>query len=319
MGTYIAIDIGGTQIRVAVYPKEGIEPLSQERIATQGEGTPVERLLELVDKLWPSEPVLGIGAAAPGPLDPRKGIIFEAPNIPGWTNLPLKKILEDRFKVPAMIGNDANMAAVGEWRHGAGNGHHNLVYLTISTGIGGGVIMDDRLLLGERGLATELGHVTVDPNGPLCGCGHRGHLEAFASGTAIAKYTAEQLACGRSSIIKNPTPSARDVSSAAEAGDELAIEAFNRAGEYLALGLLNYAHIFNPSIFVLGGGVSRSGPLLFDPLRRNMVHDELSPQYLKDLVITTALLGDDAGLLGTLEMARLMNLERQLIPDDRIS
>jgi glucokinase len=316
MGTYIAIDVGGTRIRAAVYPEKGMEPLRMERIPTQGEGTPVERIIEVVSRIWPDEPVLGIAAAAPGPLDPHAGIIFEAPNIPGWTNLPLQKILEDHFHVPTMLGNDANMAAIGEWHYGAGVGHHNLVYLTISTGIGGGVIMDDHLLVGEHGLATELGHVTIDPNGPMCSCGHRGHLEALSSGTAIAKYAAEQLALGRTSLMTNPAPTALEIANAARAGDLLALEAFNRAGEYLAIALLNYAHIFNPTIFILGGGVSSSGPLLFEPLRRNMARDVYSPKYLEDLVITTALLGDDAGLLGTLEMARLMNLERQLIPDD---
>jgi glucokinase len=318
MGAYIAIDIGGTRIRVAVYPEEGTEPIRQEKIATQGEGTPVERIIGLVSKLWPkNERVLGIAAAAPGPLDPHTGIVFEAPNIPGWTNLPLQQILEAKFDAPVSIGNDANMAAMGEWRYGAGAGHHNVIYMTISTGIGGGVIMDDRLLLGQSGLATELGHVTVDPNGPACGCGHRGHLEAMASGTAIARYTSEQLAAGRKSILPcDPPPTAKTISEAAKAGDALAIEAYQRAGNYLGRAIGDYLHIFNPSIVILGGGVINSGALILDPVRNALKVDELSPQYLKDLIITTAMLGDDAGLLGTLAMARLQNLERQLIPDD---
>jgi glucokinase len=114
--------------------------------------------------------------AAPGPTDPFDGIVLEAPNIPGWTNLPLKKLIQEHFKVPVAIGNDANLAALGEWRFGAGIGHRNLVYLTVSTGIGGGVIIDNQLLLGTRGLAAELGHVTVIKDGPLCSCGHRGAL-----------------------------------------------------------------------------------------------------------------------------------------------
>ena len=149
----------------------------------------------------------------------------------------------DRFNVPVVVGNDANMAAVGEWRYGAGVGHHNLVFLTISTGIGGGVILDDRLVLGERGLAAELGHITVIPDGPLCGCGHRGHIEALSSGTAIARYVSEQLAEGRKSIIKpDPHPTARDVSFAAANGDELAIEAMTRAGKFLGQMIADYLH-----------------------------------------------------------------------------
>lgn len=306
MDTYIAVDIGGTQIRVALYSKGDHRPIKQKRIPTQSKGqTPLDRLTGLIAELWPAnDTVCGIGMAAPGPIDPKLGIIYSAPNIPGWDGVHLVQIVHDRFSVPTKLGNDANMAALGEWRYGAGKGHHYLMYMTISTGIGGGVIMDDRLLLGVHGLATELGHVTVLPDGPVCSCGHRGHLESVASGTAIGKYVAEQLAQGVPSILSaTPNPTGRDISMAAEQGDPLAKSALGRAGTFIGYALGDYLHIFNPSIIVLGGGVTRSGPFLLEPLRSAIAERVISPQYLQGLVITTAALGDDAGLLGALVLA----------------
>ena len=306
MSVIISIDIGGTQLRVAVYPTNGIKPIRQKRIPTRGKDSAQVRLINLITELiQPGEEVLAISAAAPGPTDPKLGMVLNAPNIPGWDNLPLAQLLRDQFKVPVFLGNDANMAALGEWRFGAGRGHHDLVYLTISTGIGGGVISDDRLLLGNRGLAAELGHVTVDPNGPICGCGHRGHIEAFSSGTAIARYVAGQLAQGRASTLAaNPQPAAHDVSTAADAGDPLAVEALERAGRYMGIAIANYLHIFNPSIVLLGGGVSHSGDHFFIPLRQSLKENVFAPGYLDDQTIAFAALGDDVGLLGALALAQ---------------
>ena len=306
MDTTIAIDIGGTQIRAAVYPSGDTRPVKQKRIPTQGKnGAPLERLMDLVAEVWPvNDHVCAVSVAAPGPNNPQLGIIYAAPNIPGWENLPIVQIIQDRFNVPVYLGNDANLAALGEWRYGAGQGHHNLIYITISTGIGGGVICDDRLLLGSHGLAAELGHVTVQPDGPICSCGHRGHLEAFASGTAIAHYVKEQIAQGVPSFLAEmPGATGRDVSMAAEQGDPLAKSALARAGSYMGRALADYLHIFNPSIIILGGGVSRSGHFLMEPLRAAMAEAVISPEYLHGLVITHAALGDDAGLLGALALA----------------
>ena len=314
MDTYIAIDIGGTQIRAAVYPAADqqhigskLRPVKQKRIPTQGkDAMPLDRLINLVAEIWPAnDKVRGIGLAAPGPNNPQLGIIYRAPNIPGWEKLPVVQILQDRFHVPVLLGNDANLAALGEWKFGAGQGHHHLLYVTISTGIGGGVIIDDHILLGSHGLAGELGHVTVDPNGPICSCGQRGHLEAFASGTAIGHYVSEQLGQGvPSSLSEIGNPSGRDISMAAENGDPLAKAALARAGSYMGRALADYLHIFNPTIIILGGGVSRSGALLIEPLRAAMQEAIISPEYMHGLVITTAALGDDAGLLGALALAQ---------------
>jgi glucokinase len=249
--------------------------------------------------------VLAIGIAAPGPLDPQKGIIYKAVNIPGWENLPLRDLIQDHFGVPVALENDANLAALGEVTFGAGRGHHHLLYLTISTGVGGGVIINDELLTGFRGLGSELGHVTVLPDGPVCSCGKRGHLEAVASGPAIARYVAQQIADGQSSQLANQEPlTAYHVAQAAADGDELATRAYQRAGTFLGQAIADFLHIFNPSIVVLGGGVIQSGELLLESLRRTLQESVLSPQYLEQFTLTTAELGDQSGLLGALTLAR---------------
>jgi len=304
---YIAIDVGGTQLRVAVYPKGEIRPFKQKRIPTITAGeTPVERLIGLIAELWPvDDNVCAIGLAAPGWVNPEQGLIVSAPNIPGWDRLPLDAILEERFHVPVRLGNDANMAVLGEWHFGAGRGYQDIIYLTISTGIGGGVVTNNRLLLGANGMAAELGHVTLVPDGPMCSCGQRGHLEALGSGTAIARFVAEQLANGvPSTLSRYPNPTGRDISMAADQGDPLAISALARAGTYIGYALANYIHIFNPSIIILGGGVSYSGALLIEPMRAAIAERVISPEYLQGLSIVTVAHGDDAGLLGALALAQ---------------
>jgi glucokinase len=247
---YLVADIGGTQMRAACFPVTSQKPVQVKKIATQGvQDTPLERLFRLLESVTPTGATIkAISVAAPGPSDPYAGVVFEAPNIPGWTNLPLRKHLEEHFHVPTAIGNDANLAALGEWRFGAGQGHHHLVYITVSTGIGGGVIIDDKLLLGVHGLAAELGHVTVIPEGPLCGCGQRGHLEAIASGPSIARWVQEEIHQGVPSLLPGDRSlSAKEVALAAQRGDELAAEALARAGTYLGVAIADCLHIFNPS------------------------------------------------------------------------
>ncbi len=319
MGTIVSVDIGGTQIRAAVYPHDGIKPLQVRRVPTaSGEGEVIDRMVALIESVWPDEPVDAIAVAIAGPLNPKTGIIINAPNIPGWDNFPLGKILSDHFHVPVFIGNDANLAALGEWKYGAGQGHHDVLYLTISTGIGGGVICDDRMLVGTRGMAAELGHIVVEPDGPLCSCGVRGHLEAVASGTGIANYVREQINKGRASSLSSKEKiSARDVAEAAHQGDQLAIEAFHRAGTYLGKAVADFLQIFNPSIVIFGGGVSQSGPLLFDTVKETMKHYAMNQTFLEGLEIAVAKLGDDAGLIGALALAHVKLAEHLNLAKDQ--
>lgn len=307
MSIIIAVDIGGTQIRAAAFQRGSLEPVEVRRTPTSGEGAAFERMCILIQSIWPEHATVEkIVVASPGPIDPETGVIFSAPNIPGWENFAIGPELEKRFGVKCKIGNDANLAALGEWRFGAGQGHHNVLYLTISTGIGGGVISDDRLLLGVRGLATEVGHITVVPDGPLCGCGQRGHLEALACGPAIARHAQEQIAIGvLSSLSGKEKLTARDISEAAEQGDELAIQALARAGMHIGQALATFLHLFNPSVVIFGGGVSFSGKFLLDPIKASLAKHVMNETYLKDLLITKAALGDDAGLMGALALGLL--------------
>jgi glucokinase len=308
MTIVVAVDIGGTHLRAAAYASEQIQPIAHKRVETRAnEPGAFNRLTQLIEEIWPkSGEICAIGVASPGPLDPLTGNLLSPPNIQQWRNFPLTTELNKYFGVPAHLDNDANLAGLAEWKYGSGKGHHNVLYLTISTGIGGGVIIDDRLLQGYHGLAAEVGHMTIDPNGPLCGCGHRGHIESFASGPAIARYVNEQINAGMKSTLRaDPNLSARQVADAALEGDSLARAAYARAGEYLGLAVANYLAIFDPSIVIFGGGVSQAGDLLFKPFEESLHKHILHPHYLENLIITKAALGDDAGLLGARALAEL--------------
>ncbi len=308
MDTIIAVDIGGTHIRAASYAPDNIEPIKQKKIATRAtEPGGLERLTRVIEDVWPSgDSVAAIGLGSPGPLDPHTGYLLAPPNNPEWHNFPLAPSVEERFDVKTFLDNDANLAGLAEYRYGAGKGHHYVLYITVSTGIGGGVIIEDRLLQGHHGLAAELGHIIVDPNGPPCSCGYNGHLESFSSGPAIVKYVLGELESGARSVLKREDNlSARDVANAAQQGDALAIQAYHRAGEYLGIGVASLLHAFDPSIVIFGGGVSQVGSLLFDPFDVSLKRHVFHPRYLEGLVITRAELGDDAGLLGARALAEM--------------
>ncbi len=305
---YIALDIGGTQLRAALYPDDGLEPVIKKSIPTHiGDEKPENRLLQLIESIWPSNGHVNcIGGGVASPVDPKTGLVYRAPNIKGWINFPLGRTIYDKFKTETRLGNDANLAALGEWKYGAGIGHHDLVYLTISTGIGGGFIIDDRLLVGPHGIAAEVGHITVWPGGPMCGCGKRGHLEAVSSGTGIANYVSQQIGAGRASTLSKDVQglTAREVTAAAQQGDLLAIEAFDQAGRFLGQAIADLLLLFEPTIVVLGGGVTKAGDILMKPLRKALEDGVFTPEYLRHLVIAPAQLGDQVGLIGALTLAR---------------
>lgn len=308
MDTIIAVDIGGTQMRAASYAPDKLKPIKQKKIATlASEPGGLERLTRVIEEVWPNgDNVTAIGLASPGPLDPHTGYLLAPPNNPEWRNFPLAPSVSKHFGVQAFLDNDANLAALGEYRFGAGKGHHDVLYITVSTGIGAGVIIQDRLLQGFHGLAAELGHSIVDPDGPLCSCGFNGHLEAYSSGPAIVKYVLGELESGTKSGLKREgNLSPRDIAEAAHQGDALAIKAYRRAGEYLGIGVASFLHAFDPSIVIFGGGVSQVGSLLFDPFHESLKKRVFHPRYLEGLVITTAELGDDAGLLGARALAEM--------------
>ena len=308
MRTIVSIDIGGTRLRAAAYKQDQFQPISQKRVETKAkEPNAFGRLINLLEDIWPkNENVDAIGVSSPGPVDPHTGVIMVTPNIKEWRDFPITAKLTDHFGIPAYLDNDANLAGLAEWKFGAGRGHHNVLYLTVSTGVGGGVIINDQLLQGHHGLAAELGHTTIQADGPLCGCGQPGHLESFSSGTGIERFVAEQLKAGRESLLQpDKKNSAHAISEAAKQGDALSIEAYQNAGKYLGIGVANFLHAFDPSIVIFGGGVSQSGPLLFDSFHVSLKERVIHSRYLEGLVITRAELGDDSGLHGARALAEL--------------
>lgn len=294
-------------MRAASYTLKSPEPILYNQITTRSEGMPIEdRLSNLIDSVWPEDyEVLSIGAACPGPMDPVNGIIVAPPNIPEWSYFPLQEYLTSKFNLPVSINNDASLAAYGEWYFGAGKGCSDLIYLTISTGIGGGIILNNRLYLGSAGFAAELGHTTVIHQGPVCSCGQTGHLESVASGPSIVRWVKSKL---EDESLKEHFPEgdldAKLVSDAAENGNELALAAYERAGKYIGIAIADFLHIFNIKTFILGGGVSRAGDILFSPIRKSIEESVISEVYLEDLNILPASLGDDSGIMGALVLSR---------------
>ena len=307
MESTIAIDIGASRMRAASYTTKSIEPILYNQIPTRSEGMPIEdRLANLIESVCSADyEIKSIAAACPGPLDPKNGIVINPPNIPEWNYFPLQEFLSSTFKVPAAINNDANLAAYGEYSFGAGKGSSNLIYLTISTGIGGGIIVDDKLLIGTAGFAGELGHMMVLHQGPECSCGQKGHLEAFASGPSIVRWVKSKLEDDSAlEHFSEVELTAKIINDAAENGDELAIAAYERAGKYIGVAIADLLHIFNTSLIIIGGGVSRAGDLLFNPIRQSVESSIISDVYIDNLQILPASLGDNSGLMGALVLSR---------------
>ena len=309
MGDYVlSVDLGGTQIRAALIDATGAIHARESTLTRSEEGqyAVVNRIFECLSEVMgslPKDEIRGIGIGAPGPLNPWTGIITEAANLAGWYDVPLAHIVEERFELPTLLGNDCNVAALAERRFGAAQGTTNMIYMTVGTGIGGGIVIDGELLLGASGLAGEIGHQSIEVNGPQCNCGNTGCLEALAAGPAIARRTVERLETGAASIIPELVNGDLDkvtavvVSKAASKGDALAIEMLRLAGFYIGVGIVNLIHLFNTELIVIGGGVSKAGEFLFDPIRQT-VSERAMGSMQKGVRILPAALGDDVGLLG---------------------
>lgn len=323
MTYFIGVDVGGTNLRTARFVDQSHTPEAKAKtptLAAKGRETVLGRLERVIRDVCPDDlsQVAGIGLAIPGPVNPQTGVLVTAANMPGWDNVPLKQIMEERLGRPVFVGNDANLAALGEWKFGAGRGHNDVLFLTISTGIGGGVISGGRMLLGAQGLGAELGHILAVPDGPMCGCGQRGHLEAVASGTAIGRLAQARLRAGDgadskiwelvSGEVDNVTGAV--VGEAALLGDDLAIRLVAEAGLFLGRTLASLLSIFNPSIVIMGGGVSMLGEVLFTPVQEAVKRHAMSDAFWRNCPIVPAALGDDAGLVGAGALAMQERIER---------
>ncbi|GCE48100.1 glucokinase [Thermosporothrix hazakensis] len=308
----VGVDLGGTQIRASVL--QGAELLSRANTLTGENPTPervLPRLFATVEQaieqagISPEE-ISGIGIACPGPLNNRTGEILSPPNLPGWDHTPLRTLFQERYQMPIYVENDANVAALGEYMFGAGQGCNEMVYLTISTGIGGGVIAGGQILEGVAGMAGELGHITIDWRGPICNCGNIGCLERLASGTGIALEAQEAIAQGKAEELleyarqTNVPPTqidARVIGEAAKAGIPVARDIIEKAGEALGFGLVNIIHIFNPEKIILGGGLTQMGDILLQPAYR-IVEKRTMREPHNCASIALARLGANVGLIG---------------------
>jgi glucokinase len=317
----LGLDFGGTKLAAGLVDSAGGAVVASARCPTPATGGATASLAAMLDlahgllanderrrtkdeeKLSSFVPrpsfLAGVGVSFGGPVEADGRTVRLSMHVPGWEGLALAERLEREFGVTTAVANDGDAAALAEHRFGAGRGVRHLLYLTVSTGIGGGVIIDGRLHRGERAWAGEVGHMTLKPDGPPCPCGRNGCLESLASGLSIARAAREEL------DIRSNTPSvlralpppqitARDVALAAAQNDALARSVWDQAMEWLGIGIASAANLLNPGRVVAGGGLTRAGALLFEPVRQVVARRALDPA----LEVVPAALGDDVGILG---------------------
>lgn len=305
MSCYLAIDFGGTRSRAALFDSDMRLMRRAETLSRVSDGPDIvlDRLIKLGSSLLHDDDELGaIGIAAPAPLDTEAGLIIKAETLPGWSQVPIARALSDAFAgLPAFVENDANLGALAEYHLGAGQGADPLIYLTLSTGIGGGAIIGGAIFTGAAGHAIEPGHMRLTlPDGSIR------RWEELASGTALGEWARHRLTCGAMpSILREmETVDGQAVGEAALTGDALALDCVREAGTWLGLGLVNLLHLFNPAAIVLGGSVMKLGDLMLDPARQVIDQHILYDGFLPQNVLRPAKLGEDVCLVGAALHAR---------------
>ena len=309
----LVADLGGTQLRVALVDGDG--NISQRHatptLAHQGRDDVVNRFIASLDQVATSadrRDIVGIGVSIAGPTDPETGTMYDPPNLPGWHGFSAKPILEERLSLKAWFANDATLGALAEFAYGAGRGYKHMIYMTVSTGIGGGIVIDGKLYNGGRGFAGELGHMTIDRDGPKCNCGNTGCLEILASGTAVAVMARERLVASESSALQSLSGGdlsevdARMVAEAANSGDSLSRAVMQEAATNLGIGIVSLLHIFDPEIIVIGGGMSQNFQLLLPGITEQIDRRAMA-QYKGRMPVVKSELGDDVSLLGAAALA----------------
>lgn len=310
----IGIDLGGTDIKAGLVSATG-EISCQVVLPTHVDAGPkavasriagaTREVLAKAEKQRIAG-IIGIGLGAPGLIIAESGVVHFSPNFPGWTDIPLvddvKRALGSQ-DFPIFMDNDVNAMTLGELHHGAGVGYQSLVALTLGTGVGGGVVIDGQVYHGSRNTAGELGHTIVEPNGRYCGCGNQGCLEAYAGAKSIVERTQEKIASGRNTdLVSDASLTPKRIAEAAHAGDSLAVEIFAETGAYLGIALTSIAHILNPEIAIIGGGIAEVGErLLFEPIRTELTKRAMDiPGMMK---VVPAALGNRAGIVGAAMLA----------------
>jgi glucokinase len=289
----IAVDLGGTQLRAALVDAAG-SILERDNVLTEAEAGPgkvVQQIGELVSKVKTKAAgfeIRGVGVSSPGPLDTEKGLALSLPTLKGFTEFPLRDALKKALQMDVKLENDGIAAAIGEWRFGAGQGLSNLVYVTVSTGVGGGVIVDNHVMRGRKGMGGHVGHMAIEPDGLICNCGNRGCIEAYAAGPAFTTRARKRMG--------NPAITTQQVFAAAKSGDAVAKELVAHEAMLLGMGFTSLLHLFSPEILVMGGGLSNEFEELYPAIRAYM--DANAMAAFKDVPLVKAKLGDNSGLIG---------------------
>lgn len=308
MSQYVfGVDIGGTTVKLGLFDSEG-SLLDKWEIPTRTEESGSNILPDIAkaiqqklkEKQLAKENVVGVGVGAPGPID-NQGVVHRAVNL-GWGVFSIKDTLEEILKMPVMAGNDANVAALGEMWKGGGQGSSDLIVVTLGTGVGGGIIVDGKILTGVTGAGGEIGHIHVEDNeSEKCGCGNTGCLEQYASATGVTRLANRRLAeSEKESLLRGGEVSAKTVFDAVKAGDALAMEVAEEFGKYLGNCLAAIAGVVNPEAIVLGGGVSKAGEILINYIKphyeKNVFHGSRNVKF------SLATLGNDAGIYGAAKL-----------------
>ena len=308
----LAIDLGGTQIRAAlVTPDRTVHcRRSSDTRDEEGVESVIERIVEAASGVLAeaSEAGLpapvGVGISSPGPLDAKRGIVLSPPNLQRWRDVPLVEALASELRMPCYLERDTNVAVMAEWRYGAARGTQDAIYITVSTGVGGGIISGGRPLGGAGGLAGEIGHLVVELEGPVCGCGGIGHVEAISSGTAIAREARDLLARGAAPGLSRlaatgETVDAALVSRAADEGDTACVALLSRAWVAIGAVCASLVNLLNPEVIVIGGGIAANRPRLFE-VARGELDRRILPALAGTVRIEPAALGGDVSLIGLL-------------------
>ncbi|NKB51798.1 MAG: ROK family protein [Rhizobiaceae bacterium] len=304
----IAIDLGGTQVKAALV--EGNQIQNRAAVQTDLSGDPnaiLDQIGSLIDRVSDGRnknAIVGIGFSSAGPIDTQAGIILGIPTIPGCEGFPIRQTIFDRFGLPVQIENDAIAATLGEWRHGAGRGFRNLVYITVSTGIGGGAVVDGRLLHGRQGMAAHVGHMRLASEGPLCSCGNSACFEAFASGTALAERAQSAARLPNSEFLLQALNAgdlnAKHVIEGARTGDKQCLALVVEEATYLGRGITSILHAFSPERVIIGGGLAHGFDLFEAGIHKVIETDAMAP--FKSIRVVRSELGDDSGLAGAAAM-----------------
>lgn len=302
----LGIDLGGTNTKFGIITPDGaiVEKREWPTQADLGPDGVLRHIAACARELMGGHTIARIGMGVPGPMSSREGIVYEAPNLPGWVNTPVAAVLTAELGIPVALNNDANAAAWGEFWMGAGKEVDTMILFTLGTGVGGGIIINDELYTGPDDTAGELGHMVINFDGPVCGCGNRGCVEAYASATAIRRRVQEAVAAGRSTSIADAADleDTKDVYDAAVAGDPLAIEVLRETGHALGIAAAAIINIFNPEMIAYGGALANAGEFIFTPLRE-AAHANAFAKPASRAQIVQATLGNDAGMIGAAGLA----------------